>query len=296
MRQPRGIALAQAHESSDEALPQRQLLLKAGAAERDDPFRAADEVERFARIRLQRQVRERVLDPLRQRFHRIARRLPCRVDRNRSDRDAVAEVEQGVAAKAVLGRVENRRWDDKDVGTICSAAPEGDSRGAGLELLQSRFTVRGPLGENGDGASAHEQRPSGGEGLAILRSRIVVLRAIDRNRVETAREPSDQRHFEDRRLRQERDRPRREAEQEKWIDQSVRMIHRENHRPGRHLLPSNDLDAPEEDVRDEPEKWRDEAAHVQHCQHRPIESPSPRVLLRGEGDTKRSGVRVRGGA
>src|SRR2546423_3530139 len=102
---------------------------------------------------------------------------------------------------------------------------EGDARRAGLQGEQVRLAVRSAFGADGDCAAAPEQFGGALEGLAVARGvRALVLFAIDGYGVERAYEEADDRHREERRLGEEGDRARREAEEEDRVNKAVRVV------------------------------------------------------------------------
>src|SRR5947209_2104268 len=138
---------------------------------------------------------------------------------------------------------------------------EGDARRAGLQGEQVRLAVRSAFGADGDGAAAAQKLGGALEGLAVARGvRALVLFAIDGDGVERADEERDDGHREERRLCEEGDRARREAEEEDRVNKAVRMVEDEEARATpRHALAPHHLDAAEEDAQREPQHDRDDA-------------------------------------
>jgi hypothetical protein len=82
------------------------------------------------------------------------------------------------------------------------------------------------------------------------------------DRSERAHDPAYDGHRKERRLGEERDAPRREAEEQKRIDQAVRVVDDEDHgsrsRDPFHAL---ELDPPEEDAQGLPEEQAEDPPH-----------------------------------
>ena len=182
------------------------------------------------RIGLQRHFVESSIDLLRQHLNGLDPRLSVFVDRFRLDNDRRSEERQRCTAKGLLCGVVQARGNDRNA----ERCTEGDPRGASLQLAQTRIAVRRPLRKDGDRTPAFENRARAGERLAVAmwhrHSCLCVLLSIDRNRIERANDPADQRHPEQRRLPQEGDRPRSNSHQKYGIDERVGMIDCENHR------------------------------------------------------------------
>jgi hypothetical protein len=123
--------------------------------------------------------------------------------------------------------------------------------------------VRNALGTDGDGAAAPEERGRALEGLVVARTGVarLVLLAVDGNRVERADEEADDGHAEERRLGEEGDAARREAEEEGRVYEPVRMVEDEQARAlARHAASPDHLDAAEEDAQREVEHDLDDTS------------------------------------
>src|SRR5207237_5961399 len=110
------------------------------------------------------------------------------------------------------------------------------------------------LGAGGDGAAAPQKPRRALEGLAVEGRRVarLVLLAVDGDGVERADEEADDGHAEERRLGEEGDTARGEAEEEGRIDERVRVVEDEEARArARDALAPDHLDAAEEDTQRE---------------------------------------------
>ena len=86
---------------------------------------------------------------------------------------------------------------------------------------------------------------------------------MHRNRFDRAHDGADNRHPEQRRLREERHAPRSETEKKCRIDQPVRMVeHEDDGTFGRDSLDSRDLDAAEEDPQHQPQERTQQGSHA----------------------------------
>src|SRR5438105_3983605 len=145
-----------------------------------------------------------------------------------------------------------------------SRGAQSDPSGPCLERPQFGITVRCPLRKNGDRAAADQHGASGLECLGVL-SQVGsgVLAPIHRDRFDRARDGADNRHAEQRRLREERHAPRCETEKKCRINQPVRMVeHEDDGTFGRNSLDSRDLDAPEEDPQHQPQEGTQQRSHA----------------------------------
>jgi hypothetical protein len=253
--QPLRIAREEIVVTLDEPPADVELLRERLAViRREDVLGARDQRECRVRVGLQRHARQPRLDRIRQLLHLARRRLAR--DRERLHANRLAEEHQGGAAEDVfLGVVDPGRHHRQRLGV----RTERDARGARLQLAQARIVVRRPLGEDGDAAAAPEHFSRAGERL-LVRAGGVVLFAVDRDGVEGAHEKADDRIVEQRRLRQERHRRRRVAQQEQRIDETIRMIDREDQRALGNTLEAEQLDPAEEDAQAEAEESGDGAA------------------------------------
>ena len=154
-------------------------------------------------------------DPVGKFAHRRARRRTVSVEHDRLDRQRFAKVKQCRTTKGgFLGVVQSDRHDpqiDRFSGRDCA---QRHASHAGLERFQTRLVVRNTFGANPDRAAAGQQPAGGGKCLQVARHVLaLILATVCRQRVERAHKIADHRNAKQRRFGDERNAPRRQAQQ-----------------------------------------------------------------------------------
>ena len=209
---------------------------------------------------------QRTFESLSKLAHGRCRRLDARVEREAVDRERGAEVKQGGAAEGLLGAVvETRRHDlEPQVRRERGRGAERDAGGPCLEGTQLGIAVGSALRKNGDRAPSDQDGARHLERLGVLREIPTrVLAAVHRDRLERPHDEADDRHPEQRCLREERHPPRRETQEEGGIDEPIRMVeHEDDWAFERHPLYTGDLDAAEEDPDQHPQQGTEHDLHT----------------------------------
>jgi hypothetical protein len=250
-----------------EARGQREADVEPFVDRREEALGPARHVELLLALDVERHPAQRRLDARRKLAHLVARRLAVLVQVDGEDFQRLAEAQQRLAAERSLRSVIEPDGHDAQaelprlvmqtrlpravlVFVRDRGRAEGDARRAGLDRQELRRVVRDAFGEERDGAAAPEQAAARLEGAPVLREvGRGVGAAVERQRLDRAQQRADGGQVEERGLGEKRDAARQRGEDERRVNEAVRVVEDEDERAfGRRQPRAARLDAAEEEA------------------------------------------------